>query len=76
MLGPSSGSAEEQSARQSVGPRRGAAKGRSSLESKTVDTVPSIELTERLSFAWAGDVQKTAKPVKKTRKMTLVVDIN
>ena len=76
MLGRSSGSAEEHSATQLVGSGTGVVEEGSSREAKAVDIIPSLGFTTFLSFACAGNVQKTAKPVEKARRMILLVVIN
>jgi len=76
MLGPSSGSAEEQSGTQLVGSRTEAVKEGSSGGAKAVEIIPSLGIATFLSFASAGNVQKTAKPADKVRRMILLVVIN
>ena len=70
-----SGSAEEQSGRQLVGSLTGAVKEGSSGEAKAVDVIPSLVVTTLWPSACTGNVQKTAKPVKKPRRMLFLVDI-
>jgi hypothetical protein len=58
-----------------VGSLTGAVREGSLGEAKAADVIPSLVVTTLWPSACTGNVQKTAKPVKKARRMLFLVDI-